>query len=357
VHVVAQVRHHEADRGQAGGVGREAGAGATTYTYDGAGRLATAYLPGASATYGYANNPAGDNCASPGEGANTNRTKVIITPTGGSANSTDYCYNSADQIVSSITSAGTNSQYGYDEHGNQTNDHGTTLTWDGADRLTSATPSGGGTTNYSYDALDRVVSHTAGGSTVRYAYAGYADTPVATLDSSNNIMQRLVSLPGGVLATIQISGNVWSYPDLHGNMTVTMNNTGNRLNGPVTYDPWGQPTAGSQTLNNAAGGNTLGAFGANSKLTDTAAAITILGARAYQASEARFLSVDPLEGGCANNYVYVFGDPLNKNDLTGRISCTVTVNKEPSHNRYVGSSKLAGVEVAAGFAGGRGSGS
>jgi YD repeat-containing protein len=192
-------------------------------------------------TYGYANNPAGDNCASPVQGANTNRTSVTITPTGGTASSTHYCYNKADQLVSSITSAGTNSQYGYDAHGNQTNDHGTTLTWDGADRLTSATPSAGGTTSYSYDAVDRVVSHTAGGSTVRYAYAAYGDTPVAVLDSSNNIMQQLVSLPGGALATIQTSGTVWSYPDLHGNVTVTTNNTGGRLNNPVTYDPGDNP--------------------------------------------------------------------------------------------------------------------
>jgi RHS repeat-associated protein len=327
-----------------------AGPNATTYTYDGAGRLATAYLPGQSATYGYTSNPAGDNCASPGEGANTNRTNLTITPTGGSPTSTEYCYNNADQLVSSITNAGTNNQYGYDPHGNQTNDHGTTLTWDGADRLTSATPPSGGTTSYSYDALDRVVSHTAGGSTVRYAYAGYSDSPVATLDSSNNVLQRLVSLPGGVVATIQTSGNVWSYPDLHGNMTVTMNNTGTRLNGPVTYDPWGQPTAGSQTLNNAAGGNTLGAFGTNSKLTDTAAAITILGARSYQAAEARFLSVDPLEGGCANNYVYVFGDPFSKNDLTGRVSCTVTVNHY-NLNRYWGSAYAASGAGVFGFIG------
>jgi RHS repeat-associated protein len=145
-----------------------------------------------------------------------------------------------------------------------------------------------------------------------------------------------------VLATIQAGGTVWSYPNLRGNMTVTTNNTGGRLNGPVTYDPWGQPTSGSQTLNNAAGGNTFAAYGANAKLTDTTLGITVLGARVYQAAEGRFLSVDPLEGGCANNYVYVFGDPLNKNDLTGQFSCTVTINKYPPHaNMYVGTANGA----------------
>jgi RHS repeat-associated protein len=300
-----------------------AGATSTTYTYDGAGRLVTAYLPGESASYGYGANPAADNCANPGEGANTNRTNVTITPTGGTASSTDYCYNSADQLVSSTTSAGTGSQYAYDEHGNQTEDNGTALTWDAANRLASSTTSGGSTTSYSYDALDRVVSHTAGGTTVRYAYSGFDDSAVATLDGSGNVLQQLVPLPGGVLATVQTSGTVWSYPDLHGNVTVTTDNSGKPLNGPVAYDPWGQPLSGSPTIANTAGGNVLGAFGSKGKLTDTATGITIMGARAYVAAEGRFLSVDPIEGGCANNYVYVNGDPFSKNDLTGRFSCPV----------------------------------
>jgi RHS repeat-associated protein len=223
--------------------------------------------------------------------------------------------------VSSTTNAGTSNQYTYDAHGNQTSDNGTALTWDAADRVASATPSGGTVTSYSYDALDRVVSHTAGGTTVRYAFSGFSDNPVAVLNSAGSVLQQLVVLPGGVLATVQSSGTVWSYPDLHGNVTVTTNNAGSRVNGPVAYDPWGQPVSGSQTPVNATGGNVLGAFGTNSKLTDSATGITILGARAYEAAEGRFLSVDPIEGGCANNYVYVFGDPFSKNDLSGRNWC------------------------------------
>ncbi|MFD0520949.1 RHS repeat-associated core domain-containing protein [Paractinoplanes durhamensis] len=290
-----------------------AGSTATTYTYDGAGRLVTAYLPSASATYGYA----AGSCANANAGANTNRSSVTITPTGGSASSTNYCYNSADQIVSSSTSAGTNSQYAYDAHGNQLNDAGTTLTWDAADRLATTTASGA-TTGYTYDALDRVIGHATSTTTVHYAFGGYSDAPVAVLSASNAVLQKLVNLPGGVLLTAQAAGNVWSYPDLHGNYTVTTDNAGARQTGPITYDPWGQPTATGSTLANAAGGNTLTTFGSSSKLTDNVTGIAILGARAYQRSEGRFLSVDPIDGGCANNYTYVNGDPFSTNDLTGQ---------------------------------------
>ncbi len=298
-----------------------AGPAATDYTYDGAGRLATANLPGVMATYSYAANPTADGCANPGAGANTNRTSTITTPTVGSSTTIDSCYNNADQLTSTTTGTIANTQYTYDGYGNQTNDHGTTLTWDAADRLTATTTPTGVTTTYSYDAVDRVIARTTGSTTTRYAYAGFTDSPAAILNGTGAVIQQLLGLPGGLLVTTQATGSIWSYPDLHGNYTVTTNNTGVRQGSPATYDPWGQLTAGQTPLDNAAGANKLGAFGTAGKVTDTNTNIIIMGARPYQASEGRFLSVDPVQGGCANPYTYVFGDPLNHQDLSGRSAC------------------------------------
>ena len=61
--------------------------------------------------------------------------------------------------------------------------------------MQSATPCGGTATTYTYDALDRVVSHTAAGSTVRYAYSACTDTPVATPDGSGNVLQDWSAYP------------------------------------------------------------------------------------------------------------------------------------------------------------------
>lgn len=45
-----------------------------------------------------------------------------------------------------------------------------------------------------------------------------------------------------------------------------------------------------------------------------------MGARVYVPRLLRFLQVDPIEGGSANNYDYVSGDPVNAFDLDGQCS-------------------------------------
>ena len=46
-----------------------------------------------------------------------------------------------------------------------------------------------------------------------------------------------------------------------------------------------------------------------------------MGARPYAPLLGRFLSVDPLEGGSANDYDYTNADPINHTDLDGLWSC------------------------------------
>jgi RHS repeat-associated protein len=293
--------------------------GGPDYSYDGAGRLASAWLQnGSQAAYSYgAENSSCPPGTNPGAGANTNRTAVTTTPPSGSAATTSYCYNNADQLTATITGTTTTSSYAYDARGNQTIDGANTLTWDASGRNTSITTTGGSTTSLTYDPVNRVVSRQANGTTTRYWYDGYTDSPAGTISSNGQTLQEFIGLPGGVTVTMQASGDTWSYPDLQGNVTITTSNTGNPQGSTGLYEPWGQLLTG-QPVNNAAGGSDLGAYGTDGKITDTASGIITMGARAYNPAEARFLTVDPLAGGCANAYVYAYGDPLEHPDLTGQ---------------------------------------
>lgn len=226
-----------------------AGSNAVDYTYDGAGRLVSANLPGGVATYSYANNPGSDACADPGQGQNTNRTSVTFTPASGSATRTDYCYNTFDQLTSSVAGAGganpsTSTDYGYDGHGNQTRDNGTALSYDAADRLSSTTNKSNVTSSYAYDAVDRIISRTTSGGTTSYVYGGFTDQPAATVDPTGKLLQ-LVTLPGGVTDAIQPSG-----PNPDGSLYVPLEPTRIADTRPGSGYPYGGQTLGpGDTLN------------------------------------------------------------------------------------------------------------
>jgi len=123
--------------------------GTDNYTYDGAGRLTQAMVPGHALLYPYA--PSGGCGPSTGAGKNTNRTQFI-----------DYlylsatsCYDNADRLTSTTTPGmGT---LAYDSHGNTTTLGGQSMGYDGADRHVT-TDGNGVTLRYARDATDRIVS-------------------------------------------------------------------------------------------------------------------------------------------------------------------------------------------------------
>ncbi len=185
-------------------------------------------------------------------------------------------------------------------------------------------------------------SGTSSGSLVAYP-AGSAEPDTANLDYASGqpiagLAIVAVSAGGKVdianrsSGTVQIAADVvgytecdagadhddlWSYADLHGNTTATADDAGDRVGQVINYDPWGTPMANPVSAGNAAVTANFTSFGADAKITDPDSGITIMGARAYNPAEARFTSVDPMQGGCANGYVYSFGDPYTQPDLTG----------------------------------------
>ena len=186
----------------------------------------------------------------------------------------------------------------------------------------------GGTTTVAYtrDALDRITEREVNGTTVsRYVYASSSDTPVATLDATGNLLERTIALPGGVTVTVRATGNVWSYPNLHGDIAATATQTGTKIGTTATFDPNGNQTTGT-TADNSTGNfdnRWLGQYQRPTEKEPGLEPIIEMGARQYSPRLGRFLETDPVTGGSANAYTYTFGDPNNTNDITGRCGARV----------------------------------
>lgn len=188
---------------------------------------------------------------------------------------------------------------------------------------------GPGTTSVAYtrDAADVIVQRSLNGAvTGRYASSA-SGAPMAVLNGSNVAVSATLGLPGGTSLSFdpRVAGanGTWQHPSLTGHRVATTTTSGAKLGGTTVYDPDGNLQAG--TLPDDKPGSFDAAWhgggGVNLEHQSGLHPMIQMGARQYSPSLARFLEVDPVEGGVNNDYGYV-SDTVNGADLTGLSSTT-----------------------------------
>ena len=273
--------------------------------YDAAGRLTRWRGNGLDEVYSF--NTSTCTTGSTNAGKNTNLASLTRNGTLSRA----LCYDSADRVVSATSVSGIT----YDDHGNTTTFADQTYRYDGADRHVGI-DAGTNHVTYERDPLDRLIGR-IGATSYFFVHTGMGDSADFMTDLNGAIMEKYVSLPGGVQVTLRSNGPYSAYPNLHGDVIAVADGTGVKVGNTTSLTPLGE----GNMFNLSTGEAELGYLGQYSKRTEIGTGFQRLidmGARPYHVALGRFLTVDPIEGGCANDYAYVHGDPINQMDLSGK---------------------------------------
>jgi RHS repeat-associated protein len=140
----------------------------------------------------------------------------------------------------------------------------------------------------------------------RFHYPGVGDVSSLTSNATGVVTAEVVGLPGGNLLTVSTAGWVWAVMNTPGSTQATRTGATVVLH---TWDPYGQPVS-------PAPAGPYGWLGEHQRHRSVGTVITQMGARPYHPGLGRFLAVDPVEGGCANDYAYPW-EPINSYDLDG----------------------------------------
>ncbi|MFG2816008.1 DNRLRE domain-containing protein [Streptomyces sp. NPDC048410] len=283
------------------------------YTYDAAGRLTRADDTGPDGACTRRDYTFDDNSNRGSLATMTADAGAACTSTG--ATSQSYSYDSADRLVASGTV--------YDVFGRTTAQaSGATIGYY-ADDVVRQQVSGTGRQTWTRDAAGRLASWTtesgSGGTWTQTAartnhYGADGDSPSWTAeDSSGTITRNVPGVDGRLDAVTDASGSaVLQLSDIHGSVTAQLPVNVAQPVVAQSYDEYGNPEGDTPAAR-------YGWLGSAQRSAESVTGAVLMGARLYDPTAGRFLSVDPVLGGNDDAYVYP-ADPVNQLDLDGRAS-------------------------------------
>ncbi|WP_333766908.1 polymorphic toxin-type HINT domain-containing protein [Streptomyces sp. IBSBF 2435] len=228
--------------------------------------------------------------------ANQPHALTTTQSTGASATSTSYAYDADGNALTRTTPAGTQN-----------------LTWNSAGQLTQVAGSGTGTTSYVYDADGNVLLQKDPGATILYLPGQQITLNTATNTATG---VRYITLPGGGTAVRTGLGANYGFEfgDLHGTNGIRLDSNGQT---PTwrQFTPYGDTRGTTVTWTDN--------HGFLDAPNNTNTGLTLLGARQYDPTIGRFISLDPLfeatDDQLLNGYSYTRDNPVGQADPTGQI--------------------------------------
>ncbi|MGY0232970.1 RHS repeat-associated core domain-containing protein [Longispora urticae] len=245
--------------------------------------------------------------AAPGGGLGTDTLRTYTTPGAGQPKA--HSLTKVDTKVGAAA-ATTTDTFTYDSTGNTTTHNNATYTWNVLGKLSKVAISGGATTDFVYDADgNRVLRKDSTGTTT---YLGNTEMHANTPVSSPTVTR---TYPGAVRTTD--GGLVWMLGDHHGTSQTSIKATDLTVTRRRT-DPFGGPRG------TAVAWPTQRGFVNGVKDPDTG--LIHIGARDYNPTTARFVSVDPVfnesDPQSWSGYTYANNAPLSGSDPTGLVMTT-----------------------------------
>ncbi|MEV6480096.1 RHS repeat-associated core domain-containing protein [Streptomyces sp. NPDC051576] len=262
----------------------------------------------------------------------------------GSDTETDSAWSSSqpNTLTGTTTTGGTtaSTSYGYDSAGNTTSRNTSTgsqtLAWNNAEQLTSVSNSTTGTaTSYIYDAAGNLLLQIDPSTTTLYL----GSEQITLNDSAGTATGvRYYSTSGGAIAVRTGTGTNYGFEldsDQHGTNSLYLDYTAQT---PTwrQFDPYG----------NSRGTTTTWADNRTflNKTTDTTTGLTDIGAREYDPTLGRFISLDPVFEATSpqelGGYTYAGDNPVSGSDPTGLCMADICGVGTPKGNVVGGSSGI-----------------